>query len=752
MNDVLDNLKEADTTVKSSTSSSPVGSKNKQKPYDGALDVIVIPHSHNDPGWKKTYQQYYEDQTSQILSLIVEKLYEYPDMTFIWVESCFLDTWWENQTVDTQQKFRALVKSGRLEITSGMWVAPDEASPHYFALLDQMIEGHYWVKKNLGVVPESSLNFDQFGYSATMPYFVKRAGLKNVLIKRIHRAVKELFGRENKLNFHWRQLWDPSGKDDIFAHVEMYEWMSTSDSCGPIRAVCNKLDFLNEPDLEVADAPKPPAPPAARVSDGSQNMHDFTQTLVEQFRLKNANYKYKVMMLPHGGDFRYDTPFEWDKQYRNLKRFMKYVNDNTKLYNVKMHFGTLKDYFYEIERQNIKYDIKYPTVTGDFFTYTENTEYWTGYFTTRQFDKRLGREVLESLRAAELFTSLAFTCDIPSDVRKEMIAGLVIARKNLGIFQHHDAITGTSQEHVAKDYEELLTIAFSKTQRLDWRQYIGFGGAYTMISNGNNQQINSKHSSVKFVSGGLFCGVEITHDVFSYSISLTNTNSAIGRALRVDILSDLLSMPNFVGDLAMRVVSNINSNGTFFVDSNGFQMMGRKYRANIPFDGNVYPMSSMSILEDSKRRLVVHSAQPHGVITSGPGVIDFMIDRVATRPEMDMPEPVKDNKPTLTSFYIEVLSSDEFEHSATYETTLPTINSIYLNDLLQHPIYGFYADGSLEGTATVQSFLKTPLSCDVILANVKNLAYSSDNVSDGTSLTLFRRAAGCHDAIDELIP
>ncbi|WAR20913.1 MA2A2-like protein [Mya arenaria] len=465
MNDVLDKLKIAYNTWNPSVGNKAIVSENNQKLPDDVLEVIVIPHSHNDPGWKKTYQQYYEDQTRQILSLIVEKLHEYPDMTFIWVESCFLDTWWANQTADTQQKFRSLVKSGRLEITSGMWVAPDEASPHYFALLDQMIEGHYWVKKNLGVVPESSLNFDQFGYSTTMPYLVKKAGLKNVLIKRIHRAVKELFGSENKLNFHWRQLWDPDGKDDIFAHVDTYEWMSISDSCGPNREICNKLDFLNERDLPMADAPKAPAPPGARVNAGSRNMHAFTQMLVEQFRLKNANYKYKVMMLPHGGDFRYDTPFEWDKQYRNLKRFMKYVNDNTKLYNVKMRFGTLKDYFYEIERQNMKYDIKYPTVTGDFFTYTENTEYWTGYFTTRQFDKRLGREVLESLRAAEMFTSLAFTCDIPSDVRKEMIAGLVIARKNLGIFQHHDAITGTSQEHVAKDYEELLTIAFSKTQR-----------------------------------------------------------------------------------------------------------------------------------------------------------------------------------------------------------------------------------------------------------------------------------------------
>jgi hypothetical protein len=649
----------------------------------------------------------------------------------------------------------------------------------------------------------------------------------------------------------------------------------------------------------------------------AQNFHDFTVKLVEQFRLKAANYKYNVMMLPHGGDFRYATPFEWDKQYKNLKVFMNYVNENKKIFNVNMRFGTLKDFFEEIEKQDQMYDLSYPVVSGDFYTYTESTEYWTGYFTTRQFDKRLGREVLEGLRAAEFFTALARRDPHfkSLEMEKTILSLLESARKNLGIFQHHDAITGTSQAHVVIDYERLLTSAYTSVQRvlsmismfllnpdidwntekllptlkrtdyngltkkvsipitttgtkivlvnsltqgrreivslfvkakdmfvldpkgnevrfdmipstgesneikfevdfppasvlvytlkrrdnisntkfdvkysiqskkseifgkvyfcennimnvtfnkatgspeivcyknknfcaevkLDWKYYRGQGGAYTMMSNGMESTALVGSSKVKFVKGETFCGIESQNQYFSFKVSLPLIDSISGKSLRVDVMSDLSRASGFVGDLAMRVETSIRSENIFYVDSNGFQLMGRKFRNSIPFDGNVYPMSSMSMLEDDSTRLIVHSAQPHGVVSRASGKIDFMLDRIAIRPEMDLPEGVRDNKPTETVLYIEFESSTEFEKLSTTETALPSINTVYLSDLIQHPIYSFYSIDELVIPNQSQSFLNHKLPCDVIIANVKNLLDSSSN-PDGTSLTFFRRAISC---------
>lgn len=53
---------------------------------------------------------------------------------------------------------KRLVRAGQLELVTGGWVMADEANAHYFALLDQLIEGHQWIQRHLGSPPRRFLS------------------------------------------------------------------------------------------------------------------------------------------------------------------------------------------------------------------------------------------------------------------------------------------------------------------------------------------------------------------------------------------------------------------------------------------------------------------------------------------------------------------------------------------------------------------------------------------------------------------
>lgn len=113
-------------------------------------------------------------------------------MRFIWTEISFLDLWWQGATDEQKVKFKKLVAEKRLDIMTGGWVMTDEAGSHYHAMLDQLIEGNQWVKKNLDFSPKVGISLDPFGQGSTVPHLLASSGFDMAIIQRIHYSWKEV--------------------------------------------------------------------------------------------------------------------------------------------------------------------------------------------------------------------------------------------------------------------------------------------------------------------------------------------------------------------------------------------------------------------------------------------------------------------------------------------------------------------------------------------------------------------------------
>lgn len=438
--------------------------KDKQRP---PLKVIVVPHSHNDPGWLKTFYNYFQSDSRQILNLLVTKMQEYKDMTFIWSEISFLQLWWDQAHPTKQRALKRLVNSGRIEITTGGWVMTDEANVHIYPMLDQLIEGHQWLKNNLNVTPKVGWSIDPFGHGSTVPYLLSGAQFEGAIIQRIHYAWKEWFARQQSGDFIWTPYWrtaNDHGK--LLTHNMPFDIYSIKGSCGPHPSICLNFDFRKIPGEYTEYSLK-----AQYITD--ENLEEKAELLLEQYARTASLFPHNVALIPVGDDFRYNKEREVDQQYRNYKKLISHIMANKRLYNVDIKFGTPSDYFAAI-RERMGSEKAFPSFKGDFFVYSDifsegRPAYWSGYFTTRPYYKLLSAELEHNLRAAEILFTIAYNTarqlhhDDAIKIYEKNYEQIIHARRNLGLFQHHDAITGTSKAAVMRDYAMRL---FDSTQNM----------------------------------------------------------------------------------------------------------------------------------------------------------------------------------------------------------------------------------------------------------------------------------------------
>ena len=80
------------------------------------LEIHVVPHSHCDAGYKKTFDGYLGAEVSSILSSVTQALDADQKRKFIWSESSFLEGWLRGGAGEGEAEvFRGLVTAGQCE-------------------------------------------------------------------------------------------------------------------------------------------------------------------------------------------------------------------------------------------------------------------------------------------------------------------------------------------------------------------------------------------------------------------------------------------------------------------------------------------------------------------------------------------------------------------------------------------------------------------------------------------------------------
>ena len=397
------------------------------------INIHVIPHTHLDPGWLKTPEEYYSEKNiKQIFNTVLNELTKGNKKTFVINEIYFFKRWYLKITEEDKQNFKQLIKEKRIEFVSGSYVINDEATPLYYNIIDQIRIGHQFLLEEFGIIPKTAWYIDSFGHSAGNAHLLAQMNFENLIIGRIHEDFLELMKNDKKLEFYWDPFGNNNSNKKILTHVLALHY-------GYIMYLSN-LGLPNE--------------------EFKYKLKDIIYKLILYLKEILKGIKYNNIIYLYGEDFKYadnnlflniDTLIDlFNNKMSNiisqeeLKRLFE-TNENINIF-----YSTPEKYFESIKKEMNEKNKNFDTYTNiDFFPLKSDC-YWTGYFTSRPYLKGYIR------KSSNIFYSLSqyhsFNRFINENINNTIINNLNNLREVVALSQHHDAITGTCKQYVSSDY------------------------------------------------------------------------------------------------------------------------------------------------------------------------------------------------------------------------------------------------------------------------------------------------------------
>ena len=422
------------------------------------ITAHIVPHTHIDPGWLRTYTQYYGVEVKPILNAVLRELQADPARTFVWCEVCYFAQWFRELDAKGRELVRGLVASGRIEFVGGGWVQHDEGLTTIAGMLDNMAEGHLYLHETFGVWPTVGWQLDPFGHSAASAALLGRTGMQQLVINRVHFRVKKRWANERHLEFRWSGV-PQLGAPPVLTHLLMNHYSTPKG-----------FDFESSP-----------RPAVNRNPDRRQleRLEHDGERLRKLVLSRSESYRTKQVMILVGDDFRWRRAKE---QYEGWEYMMHAMGNGSGRHRVPVvaKFSTPSRYFAAVAESRPTL----PAFSGDLQPYADNdNSYWVGFYATRPSLKRMARAAGSALHTAQTMFTLARASSVAALARRRgggggdvsvpggsrfatLFSSLAECRRTVSVVQHHDAITGTSRPRVVEDYLKMMRESVALAHRI----------------------------------------------------------------------------------------------------------------------------------------------------------------------------------------------------------------------------------------------------------------------------------------------
>eukprot|EP01135_Chromosphaera_perkinsii_P009684 Nk52_evm10s1837 gene=Nk52_evmTU10s1837 len=425
--------------------------KEKKEQSDSELIVVhLVPHSH-DVGWLKTVDEYYlgTNDTDQsacvkcILEGVASALIEGPGRRFSVVEMAYFKRWWldllENDSTRgtvNSESVRELIRKGQISFVGGGMSMNDEACVHFRDAITNMEYGFEFLNEFFDI-PRTQIGWhlDPFGHASTQAALFAEMGLDGFVITRVDQNDKEMRRLTKKLEFNWVGSESRGEASKIFTSIVNGHY----DEFDP--ALLQNQELENDKELE---------------RDGILN------SLVDLVRKFREESETKNVLIPVGSDFSFPNTHAASLIFKNLDVLKSYINANPSKYGMEIIYSTPPGYVNAVKTDLETSAIPLDTKVGDFFPYIDYGA-WTGFYTSRPAFKRQVRTASAFFSAStSLISQYQLLHHKLSPYGYEEITRL---GEEIGIVQHHDAVSGTARERVVEDYEEHLNEAIAAMEK-----------------------------------------------------------------------------------------------------------------------------------------------------------------------------------------------------------------------------------------------------------------------------------------------